>query len=412
LRSQRYQARSRIYVIQLSGGSRVTNEREVVERELEHDEPSESGREGAGGGRLLNAPFGLATISLPEIGSLRVLSEPIRQNGRRIGVFRVADPLRGVEEAKSGITDAFLVVGIAALLVSVAVAAWLATLITRPLRRMAGVAGAVDAGELDHRIGDAGSRDEVGVLAESFDHMLDRLERAFRLQQQFVSDASHELRTPLTVLRGHIELLESEADPEERRRVTRTVLRELDHMNRLIEDMLTLAALDSGELVRARPIDVGDFLEDLRRDAPLFGDRDYEVEGPVAGILEADPERLNQVLRNLIRNAAAHTGPGERIAISVVPRRSRLEFTVADAGPGIPPDELDRIFDRFHRAGADRYGGHSGTGLGLTIARAIVEAHGGSIRAESPPGGGATVRFELPGYSAAPTPLPGAIRQF
>jgi signal transduction histidine kinase len=263
---------------------------------------------------------------------------------------------------------------------------------------MAGVARAVDAGELDHRIGAVGARDEVGVLAESFDHMLDRLERAFGRQQEFVSDASHELRTPLTVLRGQIELLERESDPEQRRRGTETVLRELDHMNRLVEDMLTLAGVESGELVRPVPIDVGDFLEDLRRDLPLLGDRDYLVDAPAHGVLEADPERLNQVLRNLVRNAAAHTRTGERIAVSVTPRGSRLEFAVADDGPGIPPTELERVFDRFHRAGSDRRGPHSGTGLGLAIARAIVDAHGGWIRAESPPGGGATVRFELPDY--------------
>jgi signal transduction histidine kinase len=405
LRGQRYQAKSRIFVIQLGHGTRVTNEREVVERELERDGPRERRREreGAGRRRLLAAPFGLATLSLPETGPLRVLSEPVRQHGRQVGVFRVGDPLRSVEEARSGINDAFLVVGIAALLVSIAVAAWLATLITRPLRRMAGVAGAVDAGELDHRIGEPGGRDEVRVLAESFDHMLDRLERAFRRQQEFVSDASHELRTPLTVLRGHIELLERESDPEERRRATETVLRELDHMNRLIEDMLTLAGLDSGELVRVRQIDLADFLEDLRRDLPLLGERDYRVEGPAGGSLETDPDRLNQVVRNLIRNAVAHTNPGERITVTLTPRGRRLEFAVADQGPGIPAVELERVFDRFHRAGADRYGGHSGTGLGLAIARAIVEAHGGWIRAESPPGGGATVRFELPGYTAAPT---------
>lgn len=398
LRSQRYHAKSRIFLISVTGGRPVTNQREVVERDLENESGADTDHESAEAGRLLSAPVGLSNRSMPETGGLRVLTEPVVGAGHRLGTFRVADPLRAVEEARSGLTSAFFVVGIAALIVSLAVAAWVATLVTRPLRRMAGVASAVDSGELDHRIGHVGARDEVGVLADAFDHMLDRLERAFRIQQEFVSDASHELRTPLTVLRGQVELLGPATDPEERRRTIETVLGELDHMNRLVDDMLTLAGAESGQLVRSEPIDLDDFLEDLRRDLPLLGDRDYRVEGISEGVLHADPERLNQVLRNLVRNAAAHTRAGDRIAVRAMPRGSRLEFAVADHGPGIPAEEIERVFDRFHRANSESYGHPSGTGLGLAIARAIVEAHGGRIWAESEAGAGATVRFELPGY--------------
>jgi signal transduction histidine kinase len=108
-----------------------------------------------------------------------------------------------------------------------------------------------------------------------------------------------------------------------------------------------------------------------------MGDRDYRLDGAADGVLMADPERFTQVFRNLVRNAAAHTEPGDRITLTATPRNSRLEFSVADDGPEIPTDELERVFDRFHRAGPDRFGARAGTGLGLAIARVIVEATAG-----------------------------------
>jgi two-component system OmpR family sensor kinase len=389
--SQRYHPESRIFLIEVAGGRNVTNERRVIEPEVK--------REGAEQSNLLDAPDGLANVSTEEASRLRVYSQPILAGGRRLGTFRVADPRAPIERAQSALRNTFLVVGAVALLVSLIVAGWLATLITRPIRRVASVASDVDAGDLTHRIGDVRSSDEVRLLAESFDHMLDRLEGAFQRQREFVSDASHELRTPLTVLRGQTELLGRIGnDPEERRRVVGMLLRELDQMNRLIEDMLALARAEAGELVRPQTILLGEFLEDLERDLPLLGARDFRVERIPDGTLEADPERLTQVFRNLAQNAVDHTGTGERITVSGTVRGGSIEFCVADTGPGIPPDRLERIFDRFHRVDEARDRDHGGSGLGLAIARAIVEAHGGRIWAESPLGEGAQIHFELPGF--------------
>jgi signal transduction histidine kinase len=250
----------------------------------------------------------------------------------------------------------------------------------------------------------------VQQLAESFDHMLDRLEAAFQRQRQFVSDASHELRTPLTVLRGQTELLSRVGDdPEERRRVLVMLLRELDQMNKLVEDMLSLARAEAGELVRPRPVVLGELIVDIERDLPLLGDRDYCVEPIPDGMLQADPERLTQVFRNLVRNAVAHTGPGDRITISGIVRGRSIEFCVADTGPGIPPERLELIFDRFHRVDEARDRDHGGSGLGLAIARAIVEAHGGRIWAESPPGAGAHIQFSLPGFRPSRAPARASV---
>jgi signal transduction histidine kinase len=161
--------------------------------------------------------------------------------------------------------------------------------------------------------------------------------------------------------------------------------------------MLTLASAEAGRLVHPQPVELADFFEDLRRDLPLFGEREFRVE-PVDGVLEADPDTLTQVLRNLVRNAVSHPAPGDRITVTAQPRDGRLELSVSDSGPGIARDQLEQVFERFYRADQDRSRDSGGSGLGLAIARAIVEAHGGRIWAESTPGERATFRVELPGY--------------
>jgi two-component system OmpR family sensor kinase len=398
--SQQYHPESRIFVVTVRGGKTVTNQQDVISREelLEKAERTEGGGEETDR-TLLDAPDGSANVPTEDAGNLRVLSRPILEGGQRIGTFRVADPRLPIERAQAGLRYTFLVVGVVALVVSFAVAFWVASLITRPLRRMARVATEVDAGDLTHRIGNVGTSDEVSMLADSFDHMLDRLEAAFKRQREFVSDASHELRTPLTVLRGQIELLaRGGVEASQREETTQTLLRELDRMNRLVDDMLMLARAEAGEMVERRAVDLGDFLEDLERDLPLFGDRDYRVQGTRSGTLSVDPDRLSQVFRNLVRNAVGHTKRGDRITVSTTTSDGRIRFAVSDSGPGIPEQQLERIFDRFYRTDAGRDRDRGGSGLGLPIARAIVEAHGGSIKADRSPEGGAAITFELPGY--------------
>ena len=129
----------------------------------------------------------------------------------------------------------------------------------------------------------------------------------------------------------------------------------------------------------------------------MFGERDFQLQ-PVDGTLDADPDRLTQVLRNLVRNAVAQTMRGDRVSVVARAHDGWLEISVSDTGPGIPPDELEQIFERFHRVDGSRSRDRGGSGLGLAIARAIIEAHGGSIDAESDPGHGAVFRIDLPGY--------------
>ena len=387
--AQGYHAEALIIVIQVAGGRTLANDPEVLAREED--------RRGTSG--LLNAAPGVTTASVAEAGTMRVLAAPIDAGHRRVGTFRVAVPLSPVAQAQSSLVRSFLLVGGLALVLAVLAGVGLAALIAAPLRRIARVAAAVDAGDLSLRAGPLAARGEVRTLSESFDHMLERLERSFNRQRDFVSDASHELRTPLTVLRAQVELLDCEPDPQHRRDATATLLGKIDELDRLVGDMLTLAGAEAGQLVTPEPIELDGFFEDLRRDLPLFGARDFQLQA-VGGELRADPNRLTQVLRNLVRNAVAHTEPGGRVTVAAHGRGDRLEISVSDTGPGIPPDQLERIFERFHRLEGGRSRDRGGSGLGLAIARAITEAHGGSIRAESVPGHGATFRIVLPGYRA------------
>ena len=403
--SQRYHAESLLIVIQAAGGRTVSNNPGLLAREeaRERSAPELTG--------LLDSPTGLATASVAEAGGMRVLATPIRSATRTVGTLRVANPLTPVGQAQSSLQRSFLLVGALALVLAGAVGIGLATLIAAPLRHMARVASAVDAGDLSARADTNGGRGEVAVLANAFDHMLNRLERIFKRQRDFVSDASHELRTPLAVVRAQVELLDHEADQDKRHEGTLTLLRRLDSVDQLVGDMLTLASAEAGQLIEPQTIDLPDFFEDLRRDLPLFGDREFQLH-PIDGTLQADPDRLTQVLHNLVRNAVAHTGHGDRITVLARAHDGQLDISVSDTGPGISPDQLDRIFERFHRVDGSRSRSSGGTGLGLAIARAIIEAHGGRIRAESTPGHGATFQIELPGYRPAEArhPLPRAGR--
>ena len=396
--SQRYHPSSTIFAISVDGAGLVTNQPELLGEEVEHleeDGEAEGGEDEEGA--VLRADPGLSEIETEETGSLRVLVVEVAGGGTTAATFRVAEPRESIEDAEAGLGRTLAIVGAIALAVAIAGALWIAARIARPLRRISAVASAVDAGDLEPRIGELTTGDELEQLASSFDGMLDRLEAAFRRQRDFVSDASHELRTPLTILRGQLDRLRGDdLDPAERERVLEVVRREVRRMERLVDDLLLLARAEAGTLIEPRPVDVADIIEDLRRDMPLFGDRDFHVAPAPPGTIEADPERLSQVFRNLVGNAVEHTDSGDVVAVETTADDGVLRIAITDSGTGIDPAELDRLFDRFHRVDPAR-SPDGGAGLGLAIARAIVVAHGGTIRAESRPGRGSTFTLELPG---------------
>jgi two-component system OmpR family sensor kinase len=379
--------------------------------------------------RLLTVDGGFSTLEVPDIGYLRLLKRQVRIPGdhahaAQLVTVGVGEAVASVARAQHGVARAFILAGFLALVGALLASLLIGSRFSRPLRRMAAVAAQVDAGDLHPRIHDV-ERDgrEVQVLADSFNHMLDRLTDAFAGQREFVADASHELRTPLTVIRGQLEVLAAQPNPsgEEVRRVERLAQAEIARITRLVDDLLLLAKAEQTQFLRVEPIAVGSFVEELWDGATLLAPRNFELGEVPAGTLLADPDRLAQALRNLIGNAIEHTNDEtglvrlyvERVGphgrgfgaqpAAELPRGESLRFVVEDDGPGIPPEQRERVFDRFHRTDAARDRASGGTGLGLAIVRAIAEAHGGWVSASGSAAGGARIELELPRFTPAQT---------
>jgi signal transduction histidine kinase len=228
--------------------------------------------------------------------------------------------------------------------------------------------------------------------------MLDRLEHAFEAQRQFVDDAGHELRTPITVIRGHLELLDD--DPADRERALALVMDELERMNRIVDDLLLLAKAERPDSLVLEDVVVPELTVDVVAKARALAPRRWVVDEMADVVVLADGQRLTQALMQLAANAVQHTEKGDRIGVGSRVAAGQLVLHVSDSGPGVAADDVDRIFERFQRGSGARRGG---AGLGLAIVRSIAIAHGGSVRVEKGPGGGAVFTLELPLRDAAPT---------
>jgi two-component system, OmpR family, sensor kinase len=310
--------------------------------------------------------------------------------------------LSPIRDAQSDVEKTFLLVGGATLIAALLAGYLVAARTASPLRRFAATAAQVDAGDLSPRLeSDVSMAAELRTLAESFNHMLDRLDQAFARQRQFVSNASHELRSPLTAIRGQIEVLarNDSPSPDEVRRVEEMTMIEMRRAERLVDDLLALARLDEGG--------IGPALQAVACGAYLRGFADgatgaIEIGDLAEGTVRIDPDLTAQVVRNLLGNARRYAGPDGRVAISATQDgRGSLVVSIDDDGPGVPPEQRDRVFGRFHRTQASRDRASGGSGLGLGIARSIVELQGGRIWFEDSPLGGARVSFELPGFRSA-----------
>jgi signal transduction histidine kinase len=362
---------------------------------------------------LLTAGAGYSTLTLPDVGDLRLLKRvAVIRGGLRVTVG-VAEPLAPVAHAQGGVAQAFILAGILALAGALLASYVIGTRVSLPLRRMASVAARVDAGDLHPRIHDAGAQGhEVRVLADAFNHMLDRLTAAFAGQQAFIADASHELRTPLTVIRGQLEVLAAQANPsgDEVRRVEGLVQSEIGRITRLVDDLLLLVKTEQTQSLRIEPIDLPAYVRELWAGMTLLATRRFELGAVPGGMLAADPDRLAQALRNLVSNAIEHTAAERglvRLRIEAA-AGGRVKFLVEDDGPGIPPTERERVFDRFNRVDAARDRASGGTGLGLAIVRAIADAHEGRVAAGESPEGGARMELELSGFTSRERRTPNA----
>jgi signal transduction histidine kinase len=272
---------------------------------------------------------------------------------------------------------------------------FLARGMTSPLREMAAASSAMARGDYGRRV-HATSRDEVGELARAFNAMASDLADVERMRRDLVANVSHELRTPIASLQALLENLADGIEPTDPAAL-RTALAQTERLGRLVEQLLDLSRLESGGLV-LEPVsfDVRELLEQATRECEL-GDRLVRLKVCVQpGDLRVtgDPERMHQVVANLLDNAVRHSPPEGRVWLSACATSGRTRIEVSDEGPGIAPHEAERVFERFYRADAARNG--AGSGLGLAIARWIVDAHGGAIRAESREPRGCRMVVELP----------------
>ena len=324
-------------------------------------------------------------------GDYEYSTVPVQVGGQRATVVFA----RSVEGAREEMEEPIRVAAAVSLVVPLICSLLIWFLVNRamaPLRGFADEARQITEADLHRRVQVRGG-DEVAELERTFNEMLDRLESAFGTQKEFLAEVGHELRTPITIIRGHIELAES--SPAERDATIELVKGELDRMSRIVDDLMLLARAQRPDFLRVEELDLDLLTHEIFAKAVTLGDRDWRLEHTGVGTMRADRQRLTQAMINLAENAVQHTLPGEQIAIGTALSADEVRLWVRDSGPGINEDERERLFERFttsaHPANPD-----SRLGLGLSIVRAVAEAHGGVVGAANTPGGGATFAIIIP----------------
>lgn len=327
---------------------------------------------------------------------------PIRVGGQEVGAVLVA-PLYSTSAPESiflqAVTRAVLIVGLGMGVVALTVAAFISRQITAPLRRLTAAAYQVARGNLTVRVPVHGE-DDLARVSMAFNRMALSLAQQQRLRRQLMADIAHELRTPLSVIQAQVEAILDGVFPPSVENV-QPIHEQALLLRRLVDDLRDLSLAEAGDLELARePVDLGTLTGKVTRDVQASAQEKgvlVQVEGGDEDLtVLGDAQRLEQVLLNLLSNAVRHTPPGGEVTVRVWGERNQVFCQVRDTGPGIRPEDIPHVFERFWRADRSRSRHTGGTGLGLAIARKWVEAHDGRIWVESPPGEGAIFTFALP----------------
>jgi two-component system OmpR family sensor kinase len=332
---------------------------------------------------------------------VRMLSVPLEVGAARYAI-QVAGSLDDANAALRTARYLFLTMAVAILGAVVLTGSILTRGLLRPIDRIVVQARVIEGSALGQRLQHPGSHDEIARLVETLNEMLDRIEQLFEAQHRFTADASHELRSPLSRLRAELEVtLRRPRERLEYEEALRSCLAEVERLSRLAEELLTLARLEAGEPHEAplEPVRLAPILDEAvarleseahRRDVKVLMDPPADLSVKVA------PAAATLVMTNVLDNAVKFSPPGGWVRIQVTSEGRAAVVAVSDSGPGVPEEEMPRLFERFYRGSAARSTEIPGAGLGLAICRLVVDAQGGGISVASAPGGGATVRVRLP----------------
>jgi signal transduction histidine kinase len=348
-------------------------------------------------------------IATGEDGRYLVYHVPIQDEGQTVLIVQMARSLADRDRSLQALALALIVGSLLTTAVAFGVGWVLSGLTLRPIQRITQTAQRIgQERNFSSRVKYQGPNDELGRLAATFNHMLAGLQDAYQhvahalqVQRDFVADVSHELRTPLTTVRGNLALLGHD-DPrmplEEREDILNDMVDETDRLIRLVGDLLTLARADAGRKLNEEPVDVMALVQETcRQTQVLVPERDIDCQGPDGVLALADQDALKQVMLILLDNAVNHTDGPVEVTCGV--DKDRVTVRVRDTGPGMPPELCERVFDRFYRGDASRT--TPGFGLGLSIAKSLVEAQQGTIQVESEIGTGSTFIVTLPLFQDA-----------
>ena len=332
----------------------------------------------------------IGTVASRGSASVRIMASPLYLNDQTL-LLEVAQSTGHVDSTTNQVRWSLLA-AVSVALVLAGVSGWV--IVRRalsPVERVTSAARDIETGsDLSRRVGYRGPADEVGRLAGTFDHMIEHLERAFQSQKHFVADASHDLRGPLTAIQGNLDLLKlDDLNPGERQESLRAIEGETWRMAGIVSDLAVLAELESGHFEQQEDVSLKRLLLDTHEwTGSLAGNRGVVLGRQDDLWVRGSAHRLERLLRNLVDNAIKYTPEGGAVTLSLFRDGGWACLEVSDNGIGIAPEHLPHIFDRFYRVDEARSRGDGGLGLGLAIARSIVDQHGGRITVASEPGKG------------------------
>ncbi len=327
---------------------------------------------------------------------------PIIAGGQRIGTLIITPldiPATPVGDFLSAVNRSALLAGIAAGSLALILGSVLFVQIIRPLRKLSSAAQGIAAGDLSQRV-QLNSHDEISQVSATFNHMAETLQRYAVERRNMMGDIAHDLRTPLSIIQSNLEAMLDGVLPATPEELT-SLHQETLHLNRLITDLRTLSLAESGQLhLQKQSVELGSLVQQVSDRMHLSAEeKSITLETDIASNLppvQADPERLMQVMTNLVDNAIRYNTDGSRVIVAVRPVKGRIELSVSDNGPGIPPEDIPHLFERFWRAEKSRNRATGGSGLGLAIVKQLVEAHHGEVQVESQTGSGTRFTVHLP----------------